>query len=151
MDTRSQFEDLANLLPEAMLLVDMDGLIQATNAAARRQLGKLDIEPGLTALAALCIEPPQQVADYLRSCRRVVALMPATLTFGLPCGTALPLRAQGARFAPAGETTACWVLLRLIPKHAAESRFLAMNQQIEKLAHEIDLRRRAELDRKSVV
>lgn len=146
MDTRSQFEYLADLLPEAMLLVDMDGLIQATNAAARRQLGKLDIEPGLTALAALCIEPPQQVAEYLRNCRRVVALMPATLTFRLPCGTALPLRAQGARFAPGAQPTSCWVLLRLIPKHAAESRFLAMNRQIEKLAHEIDLRRRAELE-----
>jgi PAS domain-containing protein len=95
MDTRSQFEDLANLLPEAMLLVDTDGLIQATNAAARRQLGKLDIEPGLTALAALCIEPPQQVAEYLRSCRRVVALMPATLTVRLPCGTALPCGPKG--------------------------------------------------------
>lgn len=146
MDTRSQFEDLANLLPEAMLLVDVDGLIQATNAAARQQLGKLDIQPGLTALTALCIEPPQQVAEYLRNCRRVVALMPATLTVRLPCGTALPLRVQGARFAPAGQTTSCWVLLRLIPKHAAESRFLTMNRQIEKLAHEIDLRRRAELE-----
>lgn len=146
MDTRSQFEDFANLLPEAMLLVDMDGLIQAANTAARRQLGRLDIEPGMTALAALCIEPPQQVAAYLRNCRRVVALMPATLTFRLPCGTVLPLRAQGARFAPAGQTTSSWVLLRLIPKQTAESRFLAMNRQIEKLAHEIDLRRRAELE-----
>jgi PAS domain-containing protein len=100
MDTRSQFEDLANLLPEAMLLVDTDGLIQATNAAARRQLGKLDIEPGLTALAALCIEPPQQVAEYLRSCRRVVALMPATLTVCLPCGTALPLRGPRGSIRP---------------------------------------------------
>lgn len=144
--TLSQFEALANLLPEPMLLVDMDGLIQAANAAARRQLGKLDIELGLTALAAVCIEPPQQVAEYLRNCRRVVALLPATLTFRLPCGTALPLRAQGARFVPVEQPASCWVLLRLIPKHLAESRFLAMNRQIEKLAHEVDLRRRAELE-----
>lgn len=143
---RSQFEAWANLFPEAMLLVDMDGLIQATNSAARRQFGTLDIELGQTALAGLCIEPQQQVDDYLRNCRRVTALMPATLTVRLLSGAPLPLRAQGARFVLAGQPTSCCVLLRLIPKQEAESRFLAMNRQIEKLAHEIDLRRRAELE-----
>jgi PAS domain S-box-containing protein len=143
---RLQFEAVANLLPEAMLLVDMDGVIQAHNAAARRQLDQLDIELGQTVLADLCLEPPQQVEEYLRNCRRVTALTPATLTFRLPGVAALPLRAHGARFALAGQLASCGVLLRLIPKQAAESRFLAMNRQIEKLAHEVDLRRRAELD-----
>ncbi len=146
MQARSQFDAWANLLPEAMLLVDMDGFIQAANSAAIRQFGALNIALGQTALAALCMEPPQQLDVYLRNCRRVTALMPATLTFRLPGGAALPVRAQGARFALAGQATSCCVLLRLIPKHAAESRFLAMNRQIEKLAHEIDLRRRAELE-----
>jgi len=146
MDMRSQFDVWADLLPEAMLLVDMDGIIQAANYPAKRLLGALDINPGQTALGGLCAEPAQQVDDYLRSCRRVTALMPATLTLRLPGGAVLPMRTQGARYALTESSTASYVLLRLIPKRAAESRFLAMNRQIEKLAHEVELRRRAELE-----
>ena len=143
---RAQFDAWADMLPEAMLLTDMEGVILTANAAARGQLRGLGITLEQALLADLCNEPQIQVAEYLRNCRRVTSFLPATLTFRIPGGGVLPMRVQGARFAPSGAATCCSVLLRLTPKQVAESRFLAMNKQIEKLAREIELRRRAEIE-----
>lgn len=143
---RAHFEAWADLLPEAMLLADVDGVIQSANSSARRQLSKLDIRLEQTALGDLCIEPLDLLNSYLRDCRRTTSLVPAALTFPLPNGETLTLRVEGTRFSLKGQSAPCFVLLRLIPKQVAQIRFEALNRQIEKLAQEVDWRRRAELD-----
>lgn len=68
------------------------------------------------------------------------------LTFCQADGVPVPFRAEGALYAPRDGDTPAQVLLRLVSKQAAESRFSALNQQIDKLSKEVDRRRRIELD-----
>jgi PAS domain S-box-containing protein len=142
----AQFNAWADLFPEAMLLIDGTGAIHLANRSATRQLSQIDLGLGQTVLGDLCIEPGEQIDRYLHQCRRTTSFIPATLTFQLPDSSTLSMRCEGARCVFNEHIAPCHVVLRLTPKQAAETRFTALNQQIEKLAHEVDLRRRAELD-----
>lgn len=141
-----QFHTWADLFPEAMLLVQTDGLILALNHAATRQLGSHRIQAGVAKLSLVCAEAPGQVQDYLRQCSRTKSFLPGLLTFYQADDVSAPFRAEGALYARRDGNTPAQVLLRLVSKQAAESRFSALNQQIDNLSKEVDQRRRIELD-----
>jgi PAS domain S-box-containing protein len=141
-----QFHQWADLFREAMLLVDMNGVILVMNQAARRHLGQTGIRSRQTSLLDICLDPPEQIQSYLHSCKRTKTFVPGTLTFSAIKGAPVAFRAEGALYAVQEHPSTSQLLLRLNPKQLAESRFVALNQQIEKLSREVDRRRRAELD-----
>lgn len=146
MPATEQFHTWADLFPEAILLVQADGLVLAFNQAAARQLAGSRIQAGAAMLSLLCAESPDQVQAYLRQCSRTKSFLPGALTFYQTDRGPVPFRAEGAMYAGRDGDRPAQVLLRLTSKQEAESRFHALNQQINKLSLEVDQRRRMELE-----
>ncbi|QDV36599.1 hybrid sensor histidine kinase/response regulator [Tautonia plasticadhaerens] len=131
-------------LPEAMLLVDGEGEIVSANRAARRLLGE---DPGALRgrpLAGIAADPPGEIARFLRECSRTRQLLPGLLTIPDASGGPARFRAEGAVYRPRTESEGPLVLLRLIPRDEAVSRFLALDEKIEQLSREIRSRLEAE-------
>ncbi|HYD79513.1 MAG TPA: ATP-binding protein [Paucimonas sp.] len=141
-----QFHQCVDVFPEAILLLDTDGVILALNPAARHQLTAYAIEAGQTSLTDICSESQEQINRYLRYCKRTKSFVPGVLTLISREGESVAFRAEGALYGLQEGMTPSQLLLRLTPKHVAESRFTVLNQQIVKLSREIEGRRRAELE-----
>lgn len=146
MPALEHFHRWADLFPEAMLLVQPDGLVLALNQAATRQLPSNCIHAGAAKLPLLCAGAAERVQDYLRQCSRTKSFLPGLLTFYQADEVPVHFRTEGALYARRDGDTPARVLLRLVSKQAAESRFAALNQQIDKLSREVEQRRRMELD-----
>lgn len=138
--TEADFLRVADLLPEALLLVATDGTIRAANRAFAADWPALVNEPleGCP-LSALTAEPPEAVADYLRLCARSRQRIPGMLTL-----SESPCRCEGGLVRSADATTPGLVLLRVQPRDAAVRTFLTLNERIERLNREIGRRRDAE-------
>lgn len=134
-----------DIFPEAILLLDQHGILLAFNESARHQLRAVPIEPGHTFLVDICSNPAEQLQAYLRCCLRTKNFLPGIVTFNAD-PTALAFRAEGALYNGDDDISTRKILLRLTPRQAAASRFLALNQQVEKLSREVDRRRRLEVE-----
>jgi PAS domain S-box-containing protein len=124
------------VLPEAMLVVQGDGVIRQANAPAGEVL----------AAAPLTLEgrnlgdfAGEDVHPFLRLCSRSRKLVPGALTVA---GTAY--RCEGALLEPRSGNAPALLLLRILPKEAAVNRFVALNLRIDELAREVARRQRAE-------
>jgi PAS domain S-box-containing protein len=138
-----QFLQVAELLPEAMLLVSADGTILAANQAVEKQLALVPKEICGRRLADLA-ESPDSVALYLRGCSRSKELLPGSLVFQAPSGEGLPRRAEGAVFRPRRDDEPALILLRLTAKETAAKQFLVLNQKIEELSREVQQRKKTQ-------
>jgi PAS domain S-box-containing protein len=138
------FAELANLLPDALILVDADGALQAVNEAACRLFGRrrADLQPSM--LVALVREESAAVATLLRAGSRSRSLLPGRLTVVGPTGDEFACRCEASVFRPRSQESPALVLLRLTPREAASSRFVLMNDRIEQLSREITRRRAVE-------
>jgi PAS domain S-box-containing protein len=149
--------DLASLLdvlPEPMLLLDLQGRVQQANHAAALCLGRPASALRGQPLQALCSSAAAQgVPALLRQGARCTQFSPARLAWQLPDGPSASMRCEIARVgghapdclgpgapapAPAG------LLLRLQPQPASSARFMALNERIEALSREVARRRAAE-------
>ena len=145
MRTLEQFGQWADLFPETILLVDTDGVILAMNAAARRRLSSHEISAGQTTLLTMCAEPRGQLQEYLRACIRTRTFLPGAFSLVSANGEKTAYRAEGALYAAREEGAPAQLLLRLMPRESAASRFVALNQKIDELSREVERRRRVEL------
>ena len=133
-----QFLRLADLLPEALLLVSASGTILAANSGAASRLGRTPSSLPGTALARLTQEPADAVHQYLRCCARSRGLVLGALAFAPPeGGNPLSCRCEGAVFRPRSDEEEAVVLLRLTPREAAVGQFVELNQRIEALSREV--------------
>src|SRR5439155_13198401 len=119
------FHRFADLLPEALLLVSAGGTIRAANTAAADRLRRSAESLREAALASLTREPPDAVRHYLRNCARSRSLVLGSLVFLPESGEPLPCRCEGAVYLPRTDQDEAIVLLRLIPRDAAVSQFVA--------------------------
>jgi signal transduction histidine kinase/CheY-like chemotaxis protein len=138
------FEAVANLLPEPMLLVSDAGRIAAVNAAFARLTGHTADDLRGTPLATVVRFTPETGTDYLRRCAATRPLVFGAATLQAAGGRAVACRAEGALFELRTETSGPLVLLRLISKEAASSRFVALSQKLQILSDEVQRRQRAE-------
>ena len=137
------FLKVAELLPEAMLLLSAEGEILAANSAASKWLsphqeplvGKrfAELVAGEWQLAALWSGHANPGSHW----KSLVLLLHS------PEGGVLPCRVEGTAFA-AAEGQPPGVLLRLAPKESATSRFLELNQRIDELSREVARQQRAD-------
>ena len=124
-----QFLELANLFPEACLLVDDQGGILAANRRACQQLGLSAGELTDRPLADLLESEPEDLRAYLRACMRNPDSTLGTLDFA---GAGRPIRCEGALLRPAGaDGSSPQVLLRLAPNPQVIQRFLAINEKVD--------------------
>jgi len=152
--TPEQFLYLADLLPDALLMLSGEGTILAANQAALSQWALPSAELVGRRLTDFVADPPEHLAGQLKSWSRTRSRLPGSLHPRRGDGTILACRCEGGVLSPALGAPGCTgtgppveaaiLLLRLIPKETASARFVVLNQKIEELSREVHRRRRAE-------
>jgi PAS domain S-box-containing protein len=140
----TEFQRIAPLILEPLLLVDVDGRIHGHNPACERLLGIGDRSLVGEDLASLAADPDAKILDYLRSASRTRVPIPGALKLS-SLGEHRASRCQGVRYAAPEGMTPAIVLLRL-SGHEAANKFSLLNERIEHLSNEIKLRRRVEAE-----
>jgi PAS domain S-box-containing protein len=136
-----------DLLPEPMLFVGLDGVVLRANLACGRHLQRSRDSLIRTPLAAIAVDEPSSLENYLTECARSRQLHIGSLTLRRLDGLAMKFRAGGALFHRADAApTSRVVLLRLVPAPESGVAFIALNEQIRQLNAEIARRRLIEED-----
>ena len=141
----SQFQHVAELLPEATLLVtvDADGTILAWNQSATRLFG-FPIEKREHQRLSDEVEAADAdaLSRYLRTCSKSRSMMPGA--FRILRKNGQQWQFEGAMFRPRTHEAPAVILLRLFPKTEGTSKFSALNRQVSELSQEVRRRRYAE-------
>jgi signal transduction histidine kinase len=135
---------MSDLLPEPMMLVSLPGNIEAANAAFHNLCRWRREEVVGQPLSQVTESAPSDYADYLRHCAGTRQMLPGAISFRCADGTAIRCRCEGAVFRPASEAQTALVLLRVIPRDHASTRFIGLTHKNTELGIEIGRRRAAE-------
>jgi signal transduction histidine kinase len=152
--TPEQFLHLADLLPDALLMLSGEGKILAANQAAAAHWVLTPAELVGRPLTEFVTDAPEDLARQLTSWSQTRSRLPGSLLLKQGDGTILACRCEGGvlsqAMGPRGGTgtgppaEAAILLLRFIPKETASARFVVLNQKIDQLSREIHRRRHAE-------
>ncbi len=140
-----EFSVFADPLPEPTLLLSGDGRLLAGNPAFEG-LGISLRQCHGRPLAHLTIDSEDEVTRYLKRCARSRSFVLGALLLRGHDGLALPCRTEGCLLRWADSEPDVRLLLRLTPKASATGQFVALNQRIDELAHEVRRRQRAEAE-----
>ena len=142
MELGAAFLATIDLLPEPMLLVNVDAEILAANRAMAQQLGVARDAVVHRQLDTLVTDSAAALREYLQRCARSGQLLPGTVTLRLQGGAMLRCRAEGAAFRESSQTAGTRaVMLRLVPATDGGSAFVALNEKIHQLNGEIARRK----------
>jgi PAS domain S-box-containing protein len=141
--TAAAFCRVADLLPDALLLVTVNAVVEAANAPAAALLGTGAGDVAGKRLTDFANESAANLQTYLHACARSTALLPGALSLVTHEGTRAPCRMQGALFQPAVNERPALILLKLNRNDEA-NRFIELNRRIDELAREVQRRRQAE-------
>jgi PAS domain S-box-containing protein len=147
MDVVAPVVAALDLLPEPMLFVNLDGVILGANLACGRHLQQSRGSLIGTPLAAIVLDDPISLTNYLKECAHSGQLHVGSLTLRRGNDAAMKFRTGGALFqrsdaAPQSRV----VLLRLVPAPESGIAFIALNEKIRQLNAEIARRRLIEED-----
>ena len=144
------FRQVADPLPDALLLVDGDGLLVDLNPAAAQWFGhsrdKLVGQP----LASFCAGDTEAVLHVVKASSRSRSFVPCLLRIAGANGQTQDCRCEGSLYSPKSDAAPAVVMLRLSSKQAATSRFLELNERLVALVKEINQRKRAEAELEAV-
>ena len=140
----SRFETLADLLPEPMALVSPAGTIQAANRAFAALAGRDTHALAGDSLDAIGWSSAGGWPEYLKRCARTRSLVLGAAVHHRAGSPSTSYRCEGALYQAATAGAEALVLLRLQPKEASSSRFIALTQKIAELGVEIARRHHAE-------
>ncbi len=143
----SRFHDVADWLPEQLLLVHPDGEILAANRAAYRALGWRVTARPAQSLTEIVEGDHERLRQYLVACTRSREPHPGQLRLRLPSGRVEAFQVHCGVQTPRREAVPATLLLRLMPKSASDIHYAALNQRIAQLDREIRRRREAEAER----
>lgn len=135
----AEFQQYYGMLPEPMLLVSPEGEILACNPAANELFDRAKLAGAK--LHELTVDPEPKLNRFLLHCRRTRELLPGVVTVRRCDGCLLPCHVEGAALTGSGSAQ---LLLRLLNKEKATTRFIALNERIEALNKQIVERQRAE-------
>lgn len=138
------FEQCYAMLPEAMLLVSGEGYVVAGNPAAGELFGHRTAALEGRELKDLVTESETKLSHFLLQCQRSREFLPGSLVGRSLNGSSVRCRVDGALITPRAGNASARILLRLLPREPATSRFIALNERIEALNKEIAQRQRAE-------
>jgi PAS domain S-box-containing protein len=139
----AQFLQTADLLPEPMLLLSADGVIEAANHAFCAHFENSQSGIAGTRLDALALEPGDEIAAYLKACRRSGQLVLGALTFARN-GQSERYRADGVGYRDGEAGAARRVMLRLKPSREATAAFLTLTDQVNQLNAQMTRREHVE-------
>ncbi len=141
--TPEDFERIADVLPELMLLVTVRGKVIAANQTLRQMLGTGFVAGRQYDVSEIFRTPKEQIKEYLRLCSGVREFLPGSLKLHFYSEVELDLHCEGVGINSASFSEQL-ILLRLKSKMAAAERFRALNEQIGSLNKEIGKRIKAE-------
>ncbi len=127
------FLQLADVLPEAMFLVDDEGRILACNAAAGVVLRMQCREVAGSKIGGLLAKSQEEVARYLSRCLRSRALLPGRLAWRASDGELIDCHCLGALIQPRSARSPAQLLLRCQNKKNTFSPFKQVNERIAEL------------------
>jgi PAS domain S-box-containing protein len=133
----------ADLLPEPMLLVTADGVIEVCNRAFARLLGVMQQELSGRPLDALVTESPEKVAEYVRACARSGQMVMGSLTLRQGDGS-VAFRCDGVAYRAVPGGSPGRVLLRLRAKQEGNSGFLTLTDKVDQLSSQMARREQVE-------
>ncbi len=135
IDTES-FLDIAELLPEPMLLVNRQGRIVSANTAAMEVLGyRANEKPELQFQDVVC-DPKRKINEYLRACFRSADLVLGAVDLRSSNGDVVAARIEGCLAQYRTDKNQSLVLLRCLDKRKSNARFLALNDRMDEIARE---------------
>ena len=132
---------LLDVLPEPLLLLDLQGDLLHLNRAAAQWLGVTAQDMVGLPFQGLCTDAPDVVAAALHQGARSTQFSPARLT--MKGASTASCRCELARVAATDEHPAA-LLVRLQPQAVAAHRFLALNERIDALSREVARRQAVE-------
>jgi diguanylate cyclase (GGDEF)-like protein/PAS domain S-box-containing protein/putative nucleotidyltransferase with HDIG domain len=132
------FAALTRTLPESLALLAPDGRVLAVNLAAAAVLGPHAVG---RRLADMALDPPEAVRRLLSAARVSLDPAPGRLRLRGPDGAPVPWRVDANRVAPGGREP---LLLRMRRQSDSIARAAALSERVDRLAHEVVERRRAE-------
>ncbi|MDZ5455824.1 PAS domain-containing protein [Azohydromonas lata] len=139
--TEQAFRQLAELLPDALLLVDGQGIVRCANAPAAALLQQPITALAGQPLAAVVHDSEAHLAELIHQGARSRSRVPGVLH---PTSGTAACRCELAVFRPRSAEQAALVLVRLVPRPVANSQFRELNARIEALSHEVARRKAAE-------
>ena len=140
------FLDLADLLPEAHLLVLTDGTVLAANQSFRRLVGP-QTEASGAPLRRFATTSEENLLPYLERCARSRAMLPGSLDLRMADGEVQRFRVEGCVARPSEPSVEPWVLLRFRGREASNDRFAHLTGTLRELRAELGRRDREEAER----
>jgi PAS domain S-box-containing protein len=132
-------QEILDLLPDLVLMVDADGTITGVNAAFRRALQRNGDSLIGHSLYDLIDTPAEPAMKYLRRCSTARQPLPSTLAFRLLDGGRLECRCDGSRTMFSGGAPGP-IFIRCSPKDEAISSFRLLHEEVAALTREIAAR-----------
>lgn len=140
----NQFLLFAETLPEPLFLLTSEGEILEANTAAYRLLGVAARRLRGVKIHDLAQEDLGKLDQCLRLWARSREMLPASLRLRSADGSVVKYHCGGALIQPRSDELPALILLRCQPKQALIRSFVALNEQIERLRKEINVRKRTE-------
>ena len=141
-DGALHFIEAVRFDPDAIFLVTSDALVLDANPAARRMIGPLTLDSS-RALPALVECPPDELRALLNRWSRTRAPVPGKLVWRTSAGLQ-PHRLNAWCARPATAARPALIVLRCDSDVDRRNRFVTLNRQIDRLRHEVGLRRQTE-------
>jgi PAS domain S-box-containing protein len=141
--TLEDFEWIADVLPEPMMLVTARGNVLAANRTLRQILGTGFVVGRQYDVSEIFRTPREQIREYLRLCSGVRQFLPGSLKLHFYSAAELDLRCEGVGIDSSNFPEQI-ILLRLKAKTVAGERFRTLNEQIDALNTETGKRIKAE-------
>ncbi|MBW4666177.1 MAG: PAS domain-containing protein [Cyanomargarita calcarea GSE-NOS-MK-12-04C] len=129
--TPEQFHQLAQALPESLLLITGNGKILIANQSAGAMLNLSCKELRGKMLFDFVTEPREKVINYLQACSRSRQMVVGSLTLQSPDGETIMCRSKGAVIQPSSAQSPALNILRLENRGSANCDFILLNHKIE--------------------
>jgi PAS domain S-box-containing protein len=139
-----RFRATADMLPEPMLLVSVDGAIASANAAFAHVFGWTSSDIRRRSLLEFLAAGAGGIHSYLRHCAASRHLLQGAMEVRNRAGGVVACRVEGGLFRSGSSEGDPLVLLRIVPEQQGTSGFVGLTHRISEVGLEIGRRRVAE-------
>lgn len=140
--TRTEFQQWADLLPDALILLSRRGDVMAVNRAARQE-ELISPEAIDGPLQQSVTDSPEKLQEYFRHCARSREPLAGSLTFRQRTSR---VRCSCGLLRPADGEHEALLLLRIPKTESKYDHFTLLNEKLASLAEEVERRKHAERD-----